>query len=192
MRGSRRAVLLVVMSTGIIPAHAGLTSMSRTHGEPTWDHPRACGAHFSRRLGEIVERDHPRACGAHYTEINKNRLWLGSSPRMRGSQITIQNRPCTIGIIPAHAGLTRMATAIARTSRDHPRACGAHTPSLTSDTEYTGSSPRMRGSPHEHQRDVLYEGIIPAHAGLTRRGAVGYGGARDHPRACGAHTDRVY
>ena len=71
---------------GIIPAHAGLTSVDD---------------------GRTAEsRDHPRACGAHLDGTLPDKSISGSSPRMRGSQIAAHVIPLPDGIIPAHAGLT--------------------------------------------------------------------------------------
>ena len=106
MRGSLARCRLRYLDIGIIPAHAGLT-------EP-------------EKNGENHDEDHPRACGAHYTEVNNSRLWLGSSPRMRGSPLllfAVRPRP---GIIPAHAGLTLTSASHRYRAGDHPRACGAH------------------------------------------------------------------
>ncbi len=51
-----------------------------------------------------------------------------------------------------------------------------------------GSSPRMRGSQaYLHLLGPIF-GIIPAHAGLTRRTHGPKLTGRDHPRACGAHS----
>ena len=70
---------------------------------------------------------------------------------------------------------------------DHPRACGAH-PIDLNDAEFTvGSSPRMRGSLKEVDRDHNLIGIIPAHAGLTESVKLVHARRWDHPRACGAH-----
>ena len=86
MRGSRSLYLRARRGSGIIPAHAGLTSAPTARACLTWDHPRACGAH-SRENATSICRE-------------------GSSPRMRGSQ----EKPALLrplrGIIPAHAGLT--------------------------------------------------------------------------------------
>ena len=72
-----------------------------------------------------------------------------------------------MGIIPAHAGLTRKKKALKYGDRDHPRACGAHDDfALHCNTE-SGSSPRMRGSRRITSREAREVGIIPAHAGLT-------------------------
>ena len=90
MRGSPALTASSVRRTGIIPAHAGLTSTHR---------PQCHGC-----------RDHPRACGAHKKhEIRKN-AYKGSSPRMRGSLNRAVDELIDIGIIPAHAGLTSIQT----------------------------------------------------------------------------------
>ena len=106
MRGSRTECWHYYSSTGIIPAHAGLTSRQSSLGQAIWDHPRACGAHLSKNRHQTMP--------------------LGSSPRMRGSHAVKDDMTEAEGIIPAHAGLTFDAPLRTRKSRDHPRACGAH------------------------------------------------------------------
>ena len=106
MRGSRRAARDNLEAIGIIPAHAGLTSSVVNLEAVAMDHPRACGAHTSRKC----------QCGSS----------LGSSPRMRGSPLAAIPPCITLGIIPAHAGLTPCAAPAYMLARDHPRARGAH------------------------------------------------------------------
>ena len=86
MRGSPPSWTSRRPGSGIIPAHAGLTVSLAATGVPNRDHPRACGAH--------------QILGKQY------RMSLGSSPRMRGSQVSMLAKMPTSGIIPAHAGLT--------------------------------------------------------------------------------------
>ena len=86
---------------------------------------------------------------------------------MRGSHGFCDADVRVMGIIPAHAGLTRKKKALKYGDRDHPRACGAHDDfALHCNTE-SGSSPRMRGSPGMPEDENEKGGIIPAHAGLT-------------------------
>ena len=49
----------------------------------------------------------------------------------------------------------------------------------------------MRGTLSLSTGRVIVEGIIPAHAGNTRRWCGGRALGRDHPRACGEHFRRV-
>ena len=74
-----------------------------------------------------------------------------------------------------------------RTTRDHPRGCGAHASRGWSTASRQGSSPRVRGSPKKLSPNTFNAGIIPAGAGLTTRQAPRRKRARDHPRGCGAH-----
>ena len=88
MRGSLRDGIDSSVMLGIIPAHAGLTA--------------------SKWWVSYLGRDHPRACGAHPPFSGENTFAVGSSPRMRGSLGTIITTHGKTGIIPAHAGLTRV------------------------------------------------------------------------------------
>ena len=167
MRGSLFFVLAPACNDGIIPAHAGLTELEIEHQAAIGDHPRACGAHFLHDFFSLTI--------------------IGSSPRMRGSpNVPIRVR-ANIGIIPAHAGLTRTRPSTRQCIRDHPRACGAHARSRAVKPVTSGSSPRMRGSPSRKCSLKQTIGIIPAHAGLTDLLPAVDAVVGDHPRACGAH-----
>ena len=169
MRGSQSRGAHRFLHQRIIPAHAGLTQRSKTaHG---------------------LTRDHPRACGAHQIFGEGRTTVSGSSPRMRGSPKSCCKPYSGSGIIPAHAGLTRTKFNMVNERRDHPRACGAHSAVMAPAFIIPGSSPRMRGSPDRRQDHLADGGIIPAHAGLTQRSRQMSASCRDHPRACGAHTD---
>ena len=89
---------------------------------------------------------------------------------MRGSLAESLLNLLMLGIIPAHAGLTYPRGLLAQSVGDHPRACGAHFENGQHTMDLTGSSPRMRGSPHSSIVFDDAEGIIPAHAGLTVSG----------------------
>ena len=228
MRGSLYHSLYSLFTKGIIPAHAGLTSLTVIPSPHLRDHPRACGAHYKsvcfipyilgsspRMRGSLILpvdcvgrggiipahagltsshtragsslRDHPRACGAHIRNNNATNCELGSSPRMRGSPPTVCKLQSGTGIIPAHAGLTQHRMGRIQGPRDHPRACGAHNAKVNHNLRYPGSSPRMRGSQEGFTLSDFKKGIIPAHAGLTGANSPSDLSSRDHPRACGAH-----
>ena len=108
MRGSPTSARSTPLWTGIIPAHAGLTVRLGAELHILRDHPRACGAHMGTSLFSLAAE--------------------GSSPRMRGSRLERNQCHLVAGIIPAHAGLTHGVQMIGVGVRDHPRACGAHSP----------------------------------------------------------------
>ena len=147
MRGSQPNTHEWPFTYGIIPAHAGLTTV--------------------RTLPTRTPRDHPRACGAHNNNMWYEKAVRGSSPRMRGSQLREQCDAVALGIIPAHAGLTTTMKFLWVLTRDHPRACGAHQKQAITHIAPMGSSPRMRGSPWQMIQTIISKRIIPAYAGLT-------------------------
>ena len=106
---------------------------------------------------------------------------------MRGSHDMLHYTIVVVGIIPAHAGLTRAGKSCGPGRWDHPRACGAHLLLFLLHLSTLGSSPRMRGSRKTFAKYARFLGIIPAHAGLTVDKFVTFSSFGDHPRACGAH-----
>ena len=89
------------------------------------------------------------------------------------------------GITPAHAGKTYSATSSAKTSWDHPRACGENATLVTSVATEIGSPPRMRGKQSYIPYRFLGHRITPAHAGKTSSIGFQISIVKDHPRACG-------
>ena len=91
MRGTPKGGYCPSCRVGLIPAHAGNTSLLWRQPIEVWAHPRACGEHAQRGLQPGTEE--------------------GSSPRMRGTHFSSRFCPVLIRLIPAHAGNTGPATA---------------------------------------------------------------------------------
>ena len=96
-----------------------------------------------------------------------------------------------VGIIPACAGNTIDRADGHSADRDHPRVCGEHASGSGSFFGGSGSSPRVRGTPHVHEPPSCVCGIIPACAGNTWKFRRSKGYFRDHPRVCGEHFNAV-
>ena len=86
MRGAQGRPAGSRLDKRIIPAYAGSTCR------------RSCATAWTR--------DHPRVCGEHIVYSFQGYAGSGSSPRMRGAQITKPLACIWIGIIPAYAGST--------------------------------------------------------------------------------------
>ena len=86
---------------------------------------------------------------------------------MRGTHVKEFLAQTDDGIIPAYAGNTPQAERPEPTRRDHPRVCGEHGVVREPICRKTGSSPRMRGTPHPVGSGRPHPGIIPAYAGNT-------------------------
>ena len=133
---------------GLIPARAGKTA--RGAGRPGRG------------------RAHPRACGENcWWEVREMKI-LGSSPRVRGKQLSYCRFENPIGLIPARAGKTRTGPWIARCWRAHPRACGENLGRQKRTISCGGSSPRVRGKPRQYRGVRCRSRLIPARAGKTR------------------------
>ena len=167
MRGKHGAHAAKTARNRIIPAHAGQTR------------PQVPA------LGAIT--DHPRACGANKYPMICHVGRFGSSPRMRGKPGALNVPHSSSRIIPAHAGQTLRCCCRRCDIPDHPRACGANTLVKIIRQRLHGSSPRMRGKLSEWHRPVVWDRIIPAHAGQTRSLRSWPTCRPDHPRACGAN-----
>ncbi len=152
---------------GLIPAHAGSTLVGSFRETVSWAHPRSRGEHF-------------------HTTITPADL-LGSSPLTRGAHVKPARLADTRGLIPAHAGSTIPLPPLSRRCRAHPRSRGEHSSTVTSSSTNAGSSPLTRGARFPLVQLVARRGLIPAHAGSTRRpaGLLALGGA--HPRSRGEH-----
>ena len=168
MRGTLRRAFRKFRRLGIIPAYAGNT-------QPV-SPCRQCN------------RDHPRVCGEHNDDTTPDYGDVGSSPRMRGTPFVVIAVTVWRGIIPAYAGNTLPVLPNPFSPRDHPRVCGEHGEIDVCMAGNMGSSPRMRGTPHDVDHGAPELGIIPAYAGNTITLSAMHEAYWDHPRVCGEHA----
>ena len=153
VRGTRGGKDFRHREPGIIPACAGNTPRDCRPNRPPWDHPRVCGEHPSSGTRQSFKS--------------------GSSPRVRGTPCKFAPPMSASGIIPACAGNTPWRRARYPPRKDHPRVCGEHAGSGLKLESYTGSSPRVRGTPRGQHELLGLRGIIPACAGNTPRRIFG-------------------
>ena len=135
--------------SGLIPAHAGKT-------------PRAVPTCGNREA-------HPRSRGENVAGLGWVREGPGSSPLTRGKLVDAVAAAVEDGLIPAHAGKTAPAAASSCTSPAHPRSRGENSYADKTDVTGNGSSPLTRGKQCCLARPGNTDGLIPAHAGKTRR-----------------------
>ena len=147
VRGALSTALSSVSRPGIIPARAGSTECRWQRAARLWDHPRSCGEH-SEPEG---------LAGAS----------AGSSPLVRGAQVSSTCRDRPPRIIPARAGSTVHGSFERVAAWDHPRSCGEHANSGADPSLDWGSSPLVRGARAQRHVGPPSRGIIPARAGST-------------------------
>ena len=155
---------------GLIPAHAGKTSYSRSRRVFLWAHPRSRG-------------ENPRS----YPKMPRDR---GSSPLTRGKPQHVPGDRLSDGLIPAHAGKTRLWSGATRTWPAHPRSRGENVRPKPASVYLVGSSPLTRGKLVQREREARLPGLIPAHAGKTCSSSLRGLGKRAHPRSRGENLAR--
>mgnify|MGYP007021025006 CR=1 FL=1 len=148
-RGKPRCSLCTFLGGGLIPAHAGKTLCPRR----CTDHPRA----------------HPRSRGENHSRQCVGVGAMGSSPLTRGKRGAGHGVASHAGLIPAHAGKTSNPTRTICWSRAHPRSRGENGYTPGRDVFHFGSSPLTRGKRRRVRSWCWRPGLIPAHAGKTRR-----------------------
>ena len=136
---------------GLIPAHAGKTTR--------WQVVR-CG-----------ERAHPRSRGENPKAGSPAARSPGSSPLTRGKRARSRVHGLRRRLIPAHAGKTRVNGYLIKQRGAHPRSRGENMQAAMQLTRDNGSSPLTRGKPAGNTAGRFCAGLIPAHAGKTRRPA---------------------
>ena len=109
----------------------------------------------------------------------------GSSPLTRGKPCDHPAPARRSGLIPAHAGKTACSCAAWTRRRAHPRSRGENMRSVPKPSINEGSSPLTRGKPRPIAPATTRIGLIPAHAGKTRRPCGRSRGSRAHPRSRG-------
>ena len=153
---------------GLIPAHAGKTTIAN-------ELLSAAGAH-------------PRSRGENSTTPGRRLADTGSSPLTRGKRPVRRDGRTPAGLIPAHAGKTMRAGRATRAGAAHPRSRGENPPFASWNDLMAGSSPLTRGKP-PGPTDVEGEvGLIPAHAGKTHQPRRAAYQAGAHPRSRGENS----
>ena len=154
-------------SIGLIPTYAGNTVELGGCAEGFGAHPHVCGEHLrgaaiphnlhgliptyagntsSSSGRSVFVRAHPHVCGEHRGLSSRARSRLGSSPRMRGTQLKLFEVSVVPGLIPTYAGNTARVTPPVALSGAHPHVCGEHLEDEYELDTLGGSSPRMRGT----------------------------------------------
>ncbi len=133
---------------------------------------------------------HPRGCGEHLLLALSQRSRTGSSPRVRGTQLTIVSQIVNSRFIPAGAGNTPSGSMVRMFLTVHPRGCGEHLSHAHGKSTEAGSSPRVRGTLACRCSKKGIRRFIPAGAGNTEGGGKRWREGTVHPRGCGEHCRR--
>ena len=147
--------------------------------------PACAGKTISQSARTRNVSAHPRVCGENLAHLWVKRDGRGSSPRVRGKQAHRESNAHEPGLIPACAGKTSRARTLEYLTWAHPRVCGENGLAYGTPVLRLGSSPRVRGKPHDARRARGASGLIPACAGKTPSSPRSSGAGEAHPRVCG-------
>ena len=190
-RGARICPGTLLGMAGLIPAHAGSTRVGNRCISSRRAHPRSRGEHHitKAQLEDLIGSS-PLTRGAPSPPLGSGPAG-GSSPLTRGAQQQKCLNSGFGGLIPAHAGSTVTLSSPSSAMRAHPRSRGEHGTLNIADQESRGSSPLTRGARFQLGACAPVGGLIPAHAGSTRRIRPALVLSPAHPRSRGEHLDRT-
>ena len=118
-------------------------------------------------------------------------MTAGSSPRLRGTEQTIESIKRQIRFIPAPAGNSLIRRRRPVPGAVHPRACGEQPFIRVGVFTGPGSSPRLRGTVTIDEAAFHDQRFIPAPAGNSRVPRSRETTWSVHPRACGEQVLRT-
>jgi len=146
----------------------------------------ACAGNGNRSICTIGRGAvHPRVCGERPTQIGPMNSMNGSSPRVRGTGVDIEEDLVGRRFIPACAGNGRIIACERVLMTVHPRVCGERLWWAASDEARNGSSPRVRGTGGLSFPLHGLGRFIPACAGNGFIRAMPCCACLVHPRVCG-------
>ena len=134
---------------------------------------------------------HPRVCGERLPFTLQSRQFYGSSPRVRGTQLTADGATVAVRFIPACAGNATSGFVIWLWWAVHPRVCGERRRCEGAVRLSRGSSPRVRGTRDPSTRWCATRRFIPACAGNAQPIVHDVAWWPVHPRVCGERPDHV-
>ena len=213
VRGTPLAALAQPGPHRFIPACAGnAESLATWRGGVPGSSPRVRGTqHRSRALvgdgrfipacagnaprpfsGLPLPAVHPRVCGERNRTPRLARNSDGSSPRVRGTRLSLPERATCCRFIPAWARQTGGNEYAGAWGAVHPRVCGERDGAQRCIAVDRGSSPRVRGTRLSPRQCRHRSRFIPACAGNADWHPEPRRGAPVHPRVCGERSpDRV-
>ena len=186
VRGKLLVGYSITQQHRLIPACAGKTPRRLLHHPAAPAHPRVCGENPSNPArkpcgGGSSPRVRGKPGGRAWRACRRG----GSSPRVRGKQPARHRHEPVGGLIPACAGKTRGDPHPWTAGPAHPRVCGENDVKKTNDSDFKGSSPRVRGKRTSGPRSPWTRRLIPACAGKTPARTVATPRPWAHPRVCG-------
>ena len=147
--------------------------------------PACAGNSHAHELAWSKLPVHPRVCGEQSVESAHLAILDGSSPRVRGTGLTVFELEEVLRFIPACAGNRIWCFLGNSNSTVHPRVCGEQLGPSVAAIVRGGSSPRVRGTVARWPSRLCGRRFIPACAGNRLCSMWICWTSPVHPRVCG-------
>ena len=147
--------------------------------------PACAGNSVAAQTAQHLPAVHPRVCGEQSLLPPDDLMYLGSSPRVRGTDQLFRFRSVRRRFIPACAGNRYGLHQHTIQATVHPRVCGEQSQPFAPIGRPDGSSPRVRGTDRSRRDTVRLVRFIPACAGNRKHSTVTPRMSPVHPRVCG-------
>ena len=156
---------MLIVGVRLIPTHAGKTADREAVPARAAAHPHSRGENS----------------GGEHIGFSEE----GSSPLTRGKLAAQEGNNLQTGLIPTHAGKTRIATSVWSRSTAHPHSRGENREVPGRHRRPAGSSPLTRGKRAQSWGEEALRGLIPTHAGKTCGCSFWWPSPRAHPHSRG-------
>ena len=183
--GTRACRARITRSTGLSPRVRGNRAWTIDEAWQQGSIPACAGEPISGSSAECGQGVYPRVCGGTDTCDNGGGGLAGLSPRVRGNRDAGGWRRTGERSIPACAGEPGAGNRPRRRTKVYPRVCGGTTPSLLSEIETDGLSPRVRGNRLFAAMGIPPTRSIPACAGEPAPPPAAAPPLWVYPRVCG-------
>ena len=186
VRGTLETLRLRCCVRRFIPACTGNSTGPKLdyNGVPG-SSPRVRGTRRHRRHRRHCTRFIP-ACTGNSTSVSLiSGTTSGSSPRVRGTPCATAAWAAPARFIPACTGNSITFGRDFSASSVHPRVYGELNPIFTKGCNFSGSSPRVRGTPPGRREPYSAQRFIPACTGNSERHVLVIDGITVHPRVYG-------
>ena len=129
--------------------------------------PTRVGTRTLTVTGAAIVEDHPHACGDKLACQIRQRVNVGSSPRVWGQDEWVFSERDRRRIIPTRVGTSWQEPFRVGSPEDHPHACGDKSSITALVASSIGSSPRVWGQERFLASVSRLYGIIPTRVGTS-------------------------
>ena len=182
---------LIESSGGTSPRVWGERRRPPPSSPPSRDIPTRVGRTRTQRARQDSSPGHPHACGENKYSGTGPMSITGTSPRVWGEPVRVDDRADVVRDIPTRVGRTWPRGWPPSRETGHPHACGENGQTSSQFYAVNGTSPRVWGEQLLPAVFTREERDIPTRVGRTTVARSPTARATGHPHACGENSSGV-